>query len=128
MSGRGSKKSSRATRRPSNRLAAMKIQIRQDDSVTEALRTHTLRRLGFALGRFGESVGDVIVRFSNSNRHGGGIDKCCQIQVGLLGSVKVVETDRDLFVAVDRAADRASRSVARALALAREQSSQGRPR
>ena len=107
----------------------MKIQIRHYDSaVTEALRTHTLRRLGFALGRFGESVGDVIVQFSNSNGRGRGVDKCCQIQVGLPRSVKVVEMDADLFVAVDRAADRASRSVARALALDREQSSQGPPR
>ena len=107
----------------------MKIQIRHYDSaVTEALRTHTLRRLGFAFGRFGESVGDIIVQFSNSNGRGHGIDKCCQIQVDLPRSVKVVETDADLFVAVDRAADRASRSVARALALDRERSNQDPPR
>jgi putative sigma-54 modulation protein len=105
----------------------MKIQIREHDSlVTDALRTHALRRLGFALGRFGESVGDVIVQFSNGN--GRGTDKCCQIRVGLPRGVKVVETDADLFVAVNRAADRAERSVARALARDREQSSQGPPR
>jgi putative sigma-54 modulation protein len=99
----------------------MKIQIRPHNSlVTEALRTHVLRRLGFALGRFGESVGDVIVQFSDGKGRNGGIDKCCQIQVGLARSVKVEDTDADLFVAVDRAADRASRTVARALALDRE--------
>jgi hypothetical protein len=86
-----------------------------------------VRRLGFALGRFGESVGDVIVQFSDSNGSGDGIDKCCQIQVGLPRGVKVVETDADLFVAVDRAADRAGRSVARALARDRD-SAVGPPR
>jgi ribosomal subunit interface protein len=106
----------------------MKIQIRQHNSlVTEALRAHALRRLGFALGRFGESVGDVIVQFSDGNGTGGGIDKRCQIQVGMPHGVKVEETDADLFVAIDRAADRASRAVARALARYRE-SAGGPPR
>jgi ribosome-associated translation inhibitor RaiA len=106
----------------------MKIQIRQHDSlVTEALRTYALRRLGFALGRFGESVGDVIVQFSDGDGTDGGIDQRCQIQVGLPRSVKVEETGGDLFVAVDRAADRASRAVARSLARYRE-SAEGLPR
>jgi putative sigma-54 modulation protein len=105
----------------------MKIQIRPHSVVTDALRTHALRRLGFALGRFGESVGDVIVQFSDGDGTGGGIDKRCVIEVGLARSVKVEDTGSDLFVLVDRAADRASRKVARAFAQERERA-EGLPR
>src|SRR5713101_7964065 len=51
----------------------------------------------------------------------GDVDKRCQIDVGLRPrSVRVEHTDADLFVALDCAADRASRSVARALERERE--------
>lgn len=50
------------------------------------------------------------------------MDKCCRIDVGLrlFGSVRVEDTDADLFAAVDHAADRVSRSVAHALERERE--------
>jgi putative sigma-54 modulation protein len=106
----------------------MKIQIRHHDSlVTDKLRTHVLRRLGFALGRYGENIGNVIVRFSHTDGSPGALDKRCQIEVGLARGVEVEEVDADLFVAVNRAADRASRAVARALARERE-GIQGPPR
>jgi ribosomal subunit interface protein len=93
----------------------MKIRIRESNArVTEALRRHVLRRLAFALSRFGEDVSSVVVRFSDAMR--------CQIDVGLTRRVSVTETDADLFVAVERAADRAARSVARALDRARNES------
>jgi ribosome-associated translation inhibitor RaiA len=48
-------------------------------------------------------------------------DKRCQIYVGLHPrSVQVEDNDLDLFVAVDHATDRVSRSVARALERERE--------
>ena len=95
----------------------MKIQIRERNAeVTEVLRAHVERRLGIALGRFGERVGHVIVRFSDTNGHQDGANKRCQIDVSLRPrSVRVEDTDADLFAAVDHAADRVSRSVARAL-------------
>jgi putative sigma-54 modulation protein len=94
----------------------MKIRIREPNAlVTEALRRHVLRRLAFTLSRFGEDVGNVVVRFSDANGRDGDGQKRCQIDVGLGPKVSVTETDADLFVALDRAADRASRSVARAL-------------
>ena len=93
----------------------MKIHIRgRNVELTEVLRTRVERRLGFALGRFGERIGRVLLRFSDTNSDD--VDKRCQIVVGLRPrSVRVEHTDADLFVALDRAADRASRSVARAL-------------
>src|SRR5882672_10463633 len=79
----------------------MKIHIRKRNvEVTKILRAHVESRLGLALGRFGERIGRVIVRFSDTDGHRSALDKRCQI---------------DVFVAVDHATDRVSRSVARAL-------------
>jgi len=95
----------------------MKIQIREHDvEVTKILRSHVERRLGLALGRFAERIGRVTVRFSESDGHQRALDKRCQIEVGLRPtSVRVEDVDADPFIAVDHAADRVSRSVARAL-------------
>ncbi len=95
----------------------MKIQIRERNvKVTDILRSHVQRRLGLALGRFGERIGRVIVRFSGTDGHPSYLDKRCQIEVGLRPrSVRVEDMDADLFTAVDHAANRVSRSVARAL-------------
>lgn len=95
----------------------MKIHIRgRNVELSEVLRTRVERRLGFALGRFGERIGRVLLRFSDTDGHRGDVDKRCQIEVDLRPkSVRVEHTDADLLVALDRAADRASRSVARAL-------------
>ncbi|MBN1608572.1 MAG: HPF/RaiA family ribosome-associated protein [Polyangiaceae bacterium] len=104
----------------------MKIRIRERDTVmTPKLRAHVLRRLGFALSRFGEKVVSVIVRISKSNGHPGGIDTRCQIDVGLARSVKATATHSDALLAVDRAAANAGRSVARALE--RERDMEQRP-
>ncbi|HEX9507517.1 MAG TPA: ribosome-associated translation inhibitor RaiA [Myxococcales bacterium] len=95
----------------------MKIQIRcRNIAITEALRARVERRLGFALSRFGERIGRVLLQFSDTNGHSGDVDKRCQIDVGLTPKgVQVEHIDADMFVALDRAADRASRAVARAL-------------
>lgn len=97
----------------------MKIQIRERDvEVTEILRAHVERRLGLALGRFAERIARVMVRFSGASDQLGGSIVRCQIHVGLRPlSVRAVDTDADLFAAVNHATDRVSRSVARALEL-----------
>jgi putative sigma-54 modulation protein len=104
----------------------MKIQIRDHSiEITAAIRTHVARRLRFALGRFAPRIEDVVVRFSETSRgHHAGVDNRCQIDVSLhhARSAIVEQTDGDLFAAVDRAAARASRVVARALERARESS------
>jgi len=113
----------------SHRGDEMKIQIRwRNVEVTEVLRTRVERRLRFALSRFGERIGRVLLRFSDTNGLGGDVDKRCQINVGLTPkSVEVEHIDADLFVALDRAADRASRAVARALDREREWEENRRP-
>ena len=94
----------------------MKIQIRGHDmAVSQRLRAHVERRLGLALGRFGEEVRLVTVRFSHPAA--GSSAKRCQIDVDLRPRlVRAGDADADLFAAVDHASDRVSRSVARALA------------
>lgn len=100
----------------------MQIQIRQGDvQVTEALRVHVERRLGLALGRFGDRIGRVLVRLSQAKVEPDGSVTRCQIDVGLRPvNVRAGDTHADLFAAVEHATDRVSRSVARALELERE--------
>jgi putative sigma-54 modulation protein len=97
-------------------LRGMKIQVRtREVELSEGVRAHLDRRLGLALGRFGERIGKVSVRFTNADARTGGADKRCRIDVSLQPrTVTVEDADVDLFIAVDRAADRVSRSVARA--------------
>jgi putative sigma-54 modulation protein len=97
----------------------VKIQIRERNvEVPAGLRQHVEQRLNFALARFGQRIARVIVRFSDGDAGDGetGHNLRCQIHVGLRSrSARVEDTDNDLFVAVDRAAERVSRSVARVL-------------
>jgi ribosomal subunit interface protein len=102
-------------------VAEMNVKIQgRDIAITEALKTHVLRRLAFALSRFGEKIVSVLVRFSNVKNRQGTVEKRCQIDVGLRRGVTGAGRDADVLVAVDRAADRAGRSVDRALACERE--------
>jgi ribosomal subunit interface protein len=99
----------------------VQIKIRERNvEVSETLRTHVERRLGYALARFGPRIARVIVRFSDAEGDHGK-DKRCQIHVGLTSrSARVEDTDADPFVAVDRAVERLSRSVAHVLERERE--------
>ena len=87
-------------------------------SLTGALRDYTERRLRFALARVADRVGRITVRFFDINGPRGGIDKCCRIQVMLdgLGGVVIEDTEANLHLAIDRAADRTGRDVMRRLA------------
>ena len=101
--------------------------------LTEALREHLLRRLRFALTREGETIQRVTVRLGDTNGPRGGCDKFCRIQVNLahIGPVLVEEVGHDLYATIDRAAERAGRTVARRVDRRHEdvrQSQPGRPR
>lgn len=90
--------------------------------LTPALRQHAERRLRFALARAEESVRKVSVRLSDVNGPRGGQDKQCHLRVALnhLSDVLIEDIEADLYAAIDRAADRAGRTVARRLARSRE--------
>lgn len=102
---------------------AMRFDIQaRDFTLTAALRAHAERRLRFALARADDQLLGVVMRLSDINGPRGGTDKRCRIQVLLQGlpNVVVEDTQRDLYVAIDRATDRIGRAVARRLARQRE--------
>lgn len=106
----------------------MRLEIRgQGLAVTPAMREHLARRLGFALGRFGDRVTRVTARVADRNGPRGGVDKQLRLAVGVRdGSEIVVEdADTDLYVAIDRGAERAGRAVARAIERERQWRSGG---
>ena len=87
-------------------------------SLTDALREHTRRRLGFAFGTRQVDIQRITVRLSDINGPRGGADKQCNIQVVLphLPDVVIEDIDKNMYVAIDRAITRASCTVARKLA------------
>ena len=91
-------------------------------TLTNALRVHIERRLGFALSNRDVHIRRVMVRLSDINGPRGGEDKCCHIQVVLpqLPDVVIEDIQADLYAAIDRAADRVGRTVGRRLARHRD--------
>ena len=87
-------------------------------TATVALREHVARRLQHALGCCADRISRATVRLSDVNGPRGGVDKRCQIQVRLatLTDVVIEDTEADLYVAIDRAAERAGRTAVRHLA------------
>jgi len=100
----------------------MQIEIQAVEfDLTDALREHVQRRLHFALSRFEGRVARVIVRLSDLNGPRGGADKNCRLQIRVHGLPDVIieDVEADLYVAINRAADRAARTVERQLRRAR---------
>jgi ribosomal subunit interface protein len=98
----------------------MNIAIQSNGLVlTDSLRAYVHRRLetslGWALTR------RLAVWLSDINGPRGGRDKRCKIQISLdHGKTIVIEdTEEDLYAAIDLAADRADRALARQLAKGR---------
>lgn len=89
----------------------------QDFTLTEGLREHVARRLAYALNHGRDSVSRIVVRLSDVNGPRGGVDKRCGIEIRLKGSttVAIEDTEVDLYVAIDRAAERAGRTLDRRL-------------
>lgn len=81
--------------------------------LTDAIRIYVKRRLAFALSSRDEHIQRINVRLSDINGPRGGADKRFQIHVVLaqLNDVVVEDTEVNLYVAIDRAVDRASRTV-----------------
>jgi len=98
--------------------------------LTNTLRGHVERRLGFALSANDEHIQRIVVRLSDINGPRGGSDKCCHIQVILphLSDVVIEDIETDIYAAIDRAADRAGRTVRRRLARHRDRARSSAPR
>jgi ribosomal subunit interface protein len=88
----------------------MRVEIRAHKlELSARLRAHAERQLGLALGRFAPRIARVVVRFSDA-----GADKRCQIDVSLRSqSLPAEDVHTDAFAAVDNAASRVARLIAR---------------
>lgn len=96
----------------------MQIQIQaRDFPLTEALGAHIERRINFVLSSRFDQIRRIEVRLSDINGPRGGLDKRCQIQISLprMRDIVIEDTETDLYVAIDRAVDRAGRTVNRRL-------------
>lgn len=94
----------------------MQIDIQaRDFSLTESLRDYAVRRLGFALTSCNDHVQKVVMRLSDINGPRGGEDKRCHLQLVLAGMPDVVieDIETDMYVAIDRASNRAGRTLVR---------------
>lgn len=94
----------------------MQIQIHSDDfELTDGLRDHIVKRLAYSLNHGRDSVSRIVVRLSDVNGPRGGIDKRCAIEVRLKGATAITidDTQTDLYVAIDRAAERTGRNLDR---------------
>lgn len=94
----------------------MRIDVRgQNFDLTSALEAYVERRFLAALGKFGRRVPHLTIRLSDENALKGGVDKHCRVEVTMprMRSLVVDEQQADLYAAIDFAADRTSRVVAR---------------
>lgn len=101
----------------------MKVEIRtQGLELTVDLRAHAEKRLQFGLDWARHDVRKVMLRFSDINGPRGGNDKRCQLRIPLPGmrDVLIEDTDADLHIAIDRAIERAARTLERRLSRRRE--------
>ena len=94
----------------------MQIDIQaRNFSLTDTLRSHVERRLRYALICCDNHIQRIVMRLSDINGPRGGEDKRCHLQVVLNGMPDVVieDIEADLYIAIDRAVDRAGRTVVR---------------
>lgn len=101
----------------------MRIAIQaRDFALTDGLREHIERRLQFAFGWADDQLGQVSVHLFDENGPRGNKNKCCQIRIDFPGAqdIAIEDTEADVYVAIDRAAGRAGRSVAHGLDRLRE--------
>ncbi len=94
----------------------MQIDIQaRDFTLTDALRDHAERRLRSTLTCCDNHIRKIIMYLSDINGPRGGKDKRCNLQVVLAGIPDVIieDIETDMYVAIDRATDRAGRTLIR---------------
>ncbi len=104
------------------------IQARQF-TLTDALREHAERRLRSALTCCNDHIQRIVMRLSDINGPRGGSDKRCHLQIVLAGMPDVIieDTEADMYVAIDRATDRAGRTLVRKIERQQSRLKQGQP-
>ena len=89
----------------------------RDIELTGSLREYVENRLAFALSRFQDRIGGVAIVLSDVNGPKNGIDKRCLLKIRPRGLSEFIieEIESDFQSALNRAADRAKRTLARQL-------------
>lgn len=84
-------------------------------SLTDALQNYIQRRLHFSMSHSSDYINQAVIRLSDINGPRGGADKCCHVHIVMAGipNVVVEDTEVDMYAAIDRAIDRARRTVSR---------------
>jgi ribosome-associated translation inhibitor RaiA len=90
----------------------------QGFTLTQGLGDYVRTRLAYVLSHAGPAINRVTVRLGDINGPRGGHDKRCLIELRLKSAAAVVveDVEADLYQAIDRAADRAGRTLDRRLA------------
>lgn len=103
----------------------MKIDIQASDfSITDSMHKHICKRVESNLAFCEAHVVRTVVRLSDINGPKGGHDKCCLLQIALVGMPDVIIDNKadDLYAAIDQAASRAGRTIRRRLTRRRDRS------
>ena len=101
----------------------MKIDITiQQVKLDKKVSDRVLRRVQFALSKFGHSIRRVRVHFSDLNGPKGGNDKRCSIKVKLIttGEIVVQGVGKDIVTALSHSVERVERAIKRELEKRRE--------
>ena len=87
--------------------------------IDSALKAYIRGRIYFALSRFSNRIGHIRVVVGSNVGQLGEVENLCQIRIQILGkpTVAISCSDSDVHVAVDHAADRIRRIVARKINL-----------
>ncbi len=102
----------------------MRVDIQANGfKLTEGLLQHTQNRLACDLTWARDHVSRVTVRLSDINGPRGGEDMRAMVQISIPGKQDVVveDTRSDLYIAIDRAVERAGQAVARRVNRERDQ-------
>jgi ribosomal subunit interface protein len=100
------------------RRVIMHIDIQaQNFSITEPLTAYVMRRVNFAFSSRYDQIIRINVRLLDINGPRGGVDKRCRIHINLprIKDIVIEDTEPDLYTAIDRAMDRAGRTLNRRL-------------
>ncbi|MEJ2214048.1 MAG: HPF/RaiA family ribosome-associated protein [Gammaproteobacteria bacterium] len=96
----------------------MKLDIQaRDFSLTDSIQTYVKERINYLFGARYDQIQRITVRLGDVNGPRGGVDKRCRVKITLprLNEIVIEDVQTDLYVAISRAMERASRTVIRRL-------------
>ncbi|MBZ0135483.1 MAG: HPF/RaiA family ribosome-associated protein [Planctomycetes bacterium] len=85
-------------------------------TLTDEVKERIEQRVGVALGRFGDRIKQVSVKFTNGEINGNAPEHKCVIEIELNKKLKVEAADRDVLSAMDLALEHATRKIDHTLA------------